>query len=124
MRRGGFTYEEIAEMLTPPDRIQPFTKQSVMYAIGKIVQDDEKDVLSRGYTKTEQQELVASLLKEKHIAALRAITEEKLEVESAKDNAATAKTLFDQLRLETGKSTSNISSFSKIIESSMDEDGF
>jgi len=124
MKKGGLTYKEIAEILTPPGREKPLSEAAIQRALDRLVGKDQKHILSSKYLAERNAELKRDLMEEKHVQALKAITPKKLKKESAKDNAMTAKMLHEQLRLEENKSTKNVAvSFAGMVERSAGGDG-
>ena len=65
----------------------------------------------------------AELLSEKELMALEALDEEKLKKASGRDLAIIYGTLFDKNRLERGKSSQNLSIFSRAIAAACEDEG-
>lgn len=124
LRRAGFSFRRIGELLTPRDREKFITEQAVQDCLMKLVGPDKyKELSSKSYLDIHRQELKV-LLEEKHMMALKEITPKKLKGESAKDNAMTAKMIHEQLRLEKNQSTQNTAhSFIQIVEKSTGANG-
>lgn len=123
-RKSGMTWEEVAKAVTPEGR-KTLSHVAVSKAVKKIMTQEEIDrFTSRGTVKRIERENIADILEEKHRTALEAITPEKLEDASVRDNAMVSKLLYEQLRLENNKSTKNVAmTFAQVVEGSVGEDG-
>ena len=115
MRKSGMGWKEIADALKKEGEpaVHPIT---VSRAVKRIA-SDTSDLFAKNYSRSMTKRNRESILAEKHIMALEAITPNKLKEASAKDNAMTSKMLHEQWRLENNKSTKNIAvSFAQLVE--------
>jgi len=114
------SYAEIGRVLAPKGRA-PFTAIGIQKAISKQLPEEYR---GRDFAMESLKDRRSKTLEVKHQMSLDAITEEKLDTSSAKDNAMVSKLLYEQLRLENNQSTNNVAvSFANLVEGSMSEDG-
>lgn len=119
---GGASLDEAAKTMVKFDGTVGVSKNSIHSSLKTLVGDEKLKDIRSGKYKEAYKERVMALLADKYEMALEAITEDKLEKESASKNAMTAKLLHEQYRLESNESTQNIASFVSLVEASM-EDG-
>lgn len=114
LRDAGYSAREISEMLKREGEVA-VSPSAILQGIKRLT---GVSGVGKKYIKN-YKERVIELLSDKHTKALEAITDEKLEMSSAKDNALISKLLHEQLRLENNQSTQNNMSFLTLVEQSM-----
>lgn len=113
LKRAKLSCERIAE-------IYGVSMEAVRKAIKRVSGMSYAGVVSNDEIYEDIKEKRLELLNSKHMMAIEAITPEKLELESARDNALTTKALYEQIRLENNQSTQNVNvqTFAQVVKGS------